>query len=294
MSVLPRLQLVSSLPSAPHRSGDAHKGDFGRALVIAGSRGMSGAACLAGVAALRGGSGLVTVAVPETILDIVAGYEPSYLTRPLPADQQGRLTDAALASLADVLIHQTAVAIGPGLGQSASLQEFVTRAYSEISVPSVFDADALNLLAKRPYLLKRAEGAAPRILTPHPGEFVRLTGLDMETLKQNSQQHATEFAQRHGVILVLKGQNTLITDGNRVAINSTGNNGMATGGSGDVLTGLLVSLLAQGMPPFEAAQFGVYLHGLAGDLAATELSKPGLIASDLLKFLGRAWCDLGQ
>ena len=288
------LQLVNSLPSPPARRDDAHKGDCGRALVIAGSRGMSGAACLAGTAALRGGAGLVTVAVPEGLIDIVASYEPSYMTIPLPEDEHGRLTNCATKLLNDPIQRQSAVAIGPGLGQSSSLNEFVVNAYHTIPVPSVFDADALNLLSKRPYVLKRAANAPARILTPHEGEFARLTGLEISAIGQNRQQHAAEFAKNNGVVVVLKGMNTIITDGVKVAINSTGNCGMATGGTGDLLTGILVALLAQGMPAFDAAQFGVYLHGLAGDLTAAELSKRGMIASDLLKYFGMAWCELDR
>ena len=288
------LQLVNTVPSAPVRKDDAHKGDCGRALIIAGSRGMSGAACLSGTSALRGGAGLVSVAVPDGILEIVATYEPSYLTIGLPDDEHGRLTNAAALPLKQVIEGQTSVAMGPGLGQSTGLLDLVTSLYNTIPHPSVFDADALNQLAKRPYFLKRSPDAPARILTPHVGEFARLTGLDIETIQQNRQQHAAEFAKKHNVIVVLKGKNSVITDGTRVAINSTGNSGMATGGTGDVLTGVLVALLAQGMPAFEAAHLGVHLHGLAGDLAAEELSKPGMIASDLLHYLGRAWCELGQ
>jgi ADP-dependent NAD(P)H-hydrate dehydratase len=252
---------------------------------------MSGAACLSGTAALRGGAGLVTVAVPEGIIDIVASYEVSYLTMPLSEDEHGRMTNGALHSLSDLFQRQSAVAIGPGLGQSAGLLDFVVNAFHTIPVPCVFDADALNLLAKRTYVIRRGAESPARILTPHVGEFARLTGLEIETIQQNRQQHAAEFAGKNGVIVVLKGKNTVITDGARVAINSTGNSGMATGGTGDVLTGILVALLAQGMPAFEAAQLGVHLHGLAGDLAVAELSKPGMIASDLLKYLGMAWCE---
>ena len=294
MSDLLSLQLVNTVPSPPNRNDDANKGDCGRALIIAGSRGMSGAACLSATAALRGGAGLVTVAVPEGILEIVASFEPSYLTLGLPDDEHGRLTNAAASQLNQLIERQTSVAVGPGLGQSAGLLDLVTNLYNTIPHPSVFDADALNQLAKRPYFLKRTVDAPARILTPHVGEFARLAGLEIEAIQENRQQHAAEFAKKHNVIVVLKGKNSVITDGTRVAINSTGNSGMATGGTGDVLTGVLVALLAQGMPAFEAAQLGVYLHGLAGDLAAEERSKPGMIASDLLHFLGRAWCELGQ
>ena len=292
MTQLLKIQLVNTIPHPPARKDDAHKGDCGRALIVAGSRGLSGAACLAGTGALRGGAGLVTMAVPDGILDIVATYEPSYLTCGLPDDEQGRLARSASEPLAEVLARQSAVAIGPGLGQSASLLDLVTSFYTSISVPAVFDADALNLLAKRPYVLKRAVDRPARILTPHVGEFARLTGLEIETIQANRQQHAAEFAKANRVIVVLKGKNTVITDGVRVALNSTGNCGMATGGTGDILTGILVALLAQGMQPFEAAQLGVHLHGLAGDLAAGELSNHGLIASDLLRFIGPAWCEV--
>lgn len=293
MSAVPSIQLVASLPALPCRADEAHKGDCGRVLIVAGSRGMSGAACLAATAALRGGAGLVTLATPEGIVPIAAAYEPSYLTLGLPEDDQGRIRTGALARLNEVLPSQSAVAIGPGLGQSAGLLDLIGELYTSASQPMVVDADALNLLAKRPYLLTRPEGAAPRILTPHPGEFARLTGLDGSTIQQNRQQHAADFARKHGVLLLLKGRNTIITDGARLAVNTTGNSGLATGGTGDVLTGLITALIASGIAPFDATQLAAHLHGMAGDLAAEELSKPGLIASDLLRFIGRAWCELG-
>ena len=288
------LQLISNLPTPPTRTDDAHKGDCGRALIISGSRGMSGAACLAGKAALRGGAGLVTVAVPKSIVDIVAMFEPSYMTIGLEDDEQGRLNVAALKQLTSTLTTQSAVGIGPGLGQSSALFEIVSQLYHQIPVPCVFDADALNLLSKRAYLLTRPQASAARIITPHAGEFARLTGLAVEEIQSHRAEHAAEFATKHQIIVVLKGQNTVVTDGQRVAINTTGNSGLATGGTGDVLTGVITAALAQGMAPFEAARFGVHLHGLAGDLAAGECGKPGMIASDLLHFLGRAWCEIGQ
>ena len=293
MSGSPSIQLVASLPTLPVRTADAHKGDCGRVLVVAGSRGMSGAACLAGTAALRGGAGLVTVAVPEGIVSIVATYEPSYMTLALPEDSHGRIRTGAMARLNEALSSQTAVAIGPGLGQSAGLLDLVGELYTSSPLPLVVDADALNLLAKRPYLLTRPEGGAPRILTPHPGEFARLTGLETTVIQKDRQSHAVEFARKYRVVLLLKGRETIITDGVRMAVNTTGNSGLATGGSGDVLTGLIAALLGQGMAPLDAAHLGAHLHGIAGDLAAEEMSKPGLIASDLLHFLGRAWCELG-
>ncbi len=287
------VQLVTTLPSAPQRAEDAHKGDCGRVTIVAGSRGMAGAACLCATASLRGGAGLVTAAVPAGIVPIVAGFEPSYLTLALPEDNGGRIRFDAMGRLNQVLSSQSSVAIGPGLGQSAELRMLVSELYTQLPLPLVVDADALNLLGKSPETLTRPEGVASRVLTPHPGEFSRLTGLDIATVQQDRTRHAIDFARQHRVIVVLKGRETVITDGDRLAVNTTGNSGMATGGTGDVLTGLIAALLAQGMAPFDAAQLGVHVHGLAGDLAAEELSKPGLIASDLLHLVGRAWCELG-
>ncbi len=284
---------MTTPPQAPIRREDAHKGDCGRVLLIAGSRGMSGAACLAGVAALRGGAGLVTVAIPEGIQAIVASYEPSYLTAGLPEDENGRIKATAQKRLTELLAPQDAVAIGPGLGQSSSLQELVADLYESVTVPLVVDADALNLLARRSFLLKRPSDAAARIMTPHPGEFSRLTGLDIADIQRDRERHAVEFAQRNNVILVLKGHGTIVTDGKRLSVNQTGNSGLATAGTGDVLTGIIAALLAQQIPAFEAARLGAHVHGIAGDVAAEELSKPGMIASDLLRRIGRAWCEMG-
>ena len=281
-------RLIQSLPDLPARPADGHKGTFGRVLIIAGGRGMAGAAALAGMSALRGGAGLVTVATPGAVAPIVAGFEPSYLTVPL-CETAGLICMAALSELMDRLSQSDAAAIGPGLGQSSELNEVVADIYRLAEIPLVVDADALNALSQRPDVLQLKSPPAPRILTPHPGEFARLSGLSMETIRTNREAVAVEFAAKHGIILVLKGQHTVITDGSQMAINPTGNSGMATGGSGDVLTGLLAALLGQRMEPFAAAQLGVYLHGLAGDLAAADLSQPGLIASDLPRYLAFAW-----
>lgn len=280
--------MVSSLPDLPARPADGHKGTFGRVLIIAGSRGMSGAAGLAGMAVLRGGAGLVTVATAATVAPIVAAYEPSYLTVPL-CDATGMICLAGMSEIMERLSAVDAAAIGPGLGQSKEIDEVVADIYGMADVPLVVDADALNALAHRPDVLRSATATSPRILTPHPGEFARLSGLSMAEIAENRESVAAAFAAQHGIVLVLKGQHTVITDGERIAINPTGNSGMATGGTGDVLTGLLTALLGQKMEAFAAAQLGVYLHGLAGDLAAADLSQPGLIASDLPRYLAAAW-----
>jgi NAD(P)H-hydrate epimerase len=274
------------LPKLPPRPADSHKGDYGRVLVVGGSRGMSGAVSLAAKAALRGGAGLVRAAVPEGILPIVAAYEPSYLTAGLPEDSEGRICAAARPVLAELAAANDVLALGPGLGRSAELDDLVAWLYRDYELPMVVDADGLNALAEQRDRLARA-GAA-RILTPHPGEFSRLTEFTTAAVQSNRLALAVEFAERHGVVLVLKGRATIVTDGDRQFTNPTGNPGMATGGTGDVLTGLIAALLAQKLPPFEAASLGVYLHGLAGDLAAEELGEAALIASDLMHYLPRA------
>lgn len=288
------VQRVVELPSPPSRPDDAHKGTFGRVLIVAGSRGMSGAACLSGLGALRGGAGLVFVATPMGIAPIVAAMEPSYLTLPLAEDDHGRLSIEAQLTLADALKEASSVVIGPGWGQSDDLRQLARWLYGTVEVPMVVDADALNALARLPGALashpRADEKPLDRVLTPHPGEFARLLGVDSAGyVQQRREELAARFAGEHNVVLVLKGYQTIVTDGARLALNTTGNSGMATGGTGDVLSGLIAALLAQGMPGFEAAWLGVHLHGLAGDLAAEDLSQPGLIASDLPRYLGRAW-----
>ncbi len=281
------IERITQLPEAPKRADNAHKGSFGRVLLIGGNRGMSGAISLAALGALRGGAGLVYVAVPESIVSIVATIEPSYLVIPLKDDDAGRITFDAKEQISDAATRMNAVAIGPGLGLSNDVSETVRWAYQSIELPMVVDADALNVLAGSSESLPAC--GSPRILTPHPGEFARLTNRSIGDIQNNREHLAAQFAEQHGVILLLKGHRTIITDGKRLAVNETGNNGMATGGSGDVLTGLIASLLAQGMEAFESAQLAAHVHGLAGDLTAEELSKPGLIASDLPLFIGHAW-----
>lgn len=277
---------VSELPKLATRAADSHKGDYGRVLIIGGSRGMSGAVCLAAKAALRGGAGLVRAAVPEGILPVVSGYEPSYLTAALPEDDEGRISALAKSSLAELVEANDTLAVGPGLGRSSDLNEVVASLFTDLDKPLILDADALNALAEQRHLLVPAAG--PRILTPHPGEFARLTETSTRQVQADRENRAMEFARRTGTILVLKGSGTLVTDGERLYTNPTGNPGMATGGSGDVLTGLVTALVAQHLAPFEAACLGVYLHGLAGDLAAEEIGQTALIASDLLDRLPKA------
>lgn len=283
--------MFNGLPTLPPRAAAGHKGDFGRVLILGGSRGLSGAACLAGMAALRGGAGLVRVAVPAGILPSVAAYEPSYLTAPLVEDAQGRIGAQAREQIFELIEANDVVALGPGLGRSPELIELVGELYRGVDRPMVVDADALNALA--PLSAARVRPAQPRILTPHPGEFARLAGIETQAVQEQRAPRAQEFAAQHQVVLVLKGQGTVVTDGRQLWVNPTGNPGMATGGSGDVLTGLIAALVGQGLAAYTAAQLGAYVHGLAGDLAAKELGQTALIASDLLKYLPAALRQVG-
>ncbi|MFK7777726.1 MAG: NAD(P)H-hydrate dehydratase [Gimesia sp.] len=284
------IQRISELPALPKRPENSHKGTFGKVLVIAGSSGMSGAACLSGMGALRGGAGLVFLAVPESIQHIVSTVNPCYLTIPLHFDPQGLLSEESETHLFDQLDHFDAVAIGPGCGQHKWIQQLTLNLYTKLKRPLIVDADALNALAALDKPLPTAEG--PRILTPHPGEFSRLIHKSIEEIEQQREAFSIKFAKQNQVILLLKGANSIITDGTRIAVNTTGNSGMATGGSGDVLTGLITALSGQGMAAFEAAQLAAHLHGLAGDLAAQKLSQYALIASDLPDYLPEAWLSI--
>jgi NAD(P)H-hydrate epimerase len=279
------------LPLLPPRPPDSHKGDFGLALIVGGSKGMVGAVALAGMAALRGGAGLVRLGIPKTCVDVVAAFEPSYMTVALACDRAGRLSFDARQEILQSAAVATVVGIGPGLGRSLSLDRLVPWLYRHVDKPMVVDADALNALATHPEAL--GQGGGPRILTPHPGEFARLLGVTRVPAEQRSPA-AVDLATRTGTIVVLKGHRTLVTDGKRQWINTSGNPGMATGGSGDVLTGLITALACQGLSPFDSARLGAYLHGLAGDLAEAELGQESIIASDLVRFLPSAFCAYRQ
>ena len=261
------IEVVTQLPRLKPRPADSNKGNFGRVLIVAGSRGMSGAAVLCGSAALRGGAGLVYVAVPESIQPVVASGNPCYLTEPLAEDQQGRVAATSEPTVTDLAKKMNAVAFGPGLGQHRGTVEVALSLTSHCAVPLVIDADGLNALAEHTDRLHRDRMAAPRILTPHPGEFARLLGCDIPHVQANRRELAVKFAAEHGVVLVLKGSGTLVTDGKRVYVNSTGNPGMATGGTGDVLTGLIAALLGQGLPAFEGAA-GCVLARFGGGFGA--------------------------
>jgi len=273
------------LPQLPPREKESHKGDYGRALLIGGSRGMTGAIGLSGMAALRAGSGIVKLAVPDVCLNTVARYEPSYMTVSLPCDEEGRLVAAAKKILSQQIPAATAIACGPGMGRSKDIDQLVAWIYRSTPQPMVFDADALNALAHQPKILEKPGG--PRIFTPHAGEFARLLGIE-QVAHEDRGRLAREFAARTGAVVLVKGHETVITDGRLLAYNTTGNPGMATGGCGDVLTGVITAFLCQGLSPFDAARLAAHVHGKAGDLVAAEIGMVGMIARDLLRRIPRA------
>jgi ADP-dependent NAD(P)H-hydrate dehydratase len=284
---------IETVPTLPPRPADGHKGTFGRVLVIAGSRGMTGAAVLCGSAALRGGAGLVQVAVPGEILPTVAAGNPCYLTSSFAQDMRGRFAASAVDDLVDVAAAWAdVVAVGPGLGLSDAIPPLMAALFERVDRPLVVDADGLNALARLPPADWRT-GRQPAVLTPHPGEFARLCDQSADAVRDRREELATAYAADYQVILVLKGHRTLVTDGRRIYRNDTGNPGMATGGTGDVLTGLIAALIGQKLDTFDAAVLGVWAHGRTGDLAAQGVGQTALIATDLLTYLPAALREVG-
>ena len=238
---------------------------------------MSGAIVLAGLAALRSGAGLVQVAVPMEIQPIVAQANPCYMTSAMPQDMRGRFASAATDELINLSKWATVIAFGPGVGQSESMPSLLGNLLDRVENPLVIDADGLNALSKVPHALLR-DRTQPTILNA-----------DTATVQANREQLAIEFARDRKVVLTLKGHVTIVTDGERIYRNRTGNPGMATGGSGDVLTGVISALIGQGMTPFDASSLGVHIHGRAGDLAAATAGQVSLIATDIIERLGDAF-----
>ncbi len=282
---------VNDLPRLPRRAADGHKGTYGKVLVVAGSRGMAGAAVLAGRGALRGGAGLVQIACPACAQPVVAAGHPCYTTVPLRQHADGSFGEGVNEEVVELGRAANAVAVGPGLGQAADVAALVRAVVRELPrTPVVVDADGLNVLAPFPDDFRTRP--APLVLTPHPGEFARLAGVPTHDVVTRREELAARFAVRTGVVLLLKGAQTVVTDGRRLYRNSTGNPGMATGGSGDVLTGVVAALLAQGLAPFGAAVLAAWVHGRAGDLAAAAFGQTGLTAADLADTLPAAFREL--
>lgn len=264
----------------PKRVLNSHKGNYGRVLLLCGSRGYTGAAALAAMGALRTGAGLVFLAVPESIYAIEAAKLTEPIIYPLP-DDDGSFSVSAVRNVLNMLERKDAVLIGPGIGKTEGSLAVVKAVLENFQGPVVLDADGISLLQEHKDILR--ERTAPTIMTPHDGEFQRIGGI----LTEDRISSATNLAQNLGVIVLLKGPGTVITDASACYQNPTGNPGMATGGSGDVLAGIITALLGFGIPPLEAAACGAWLHGAAGDICADEIGQFGMLPSDMINVLPR-------
>ena len=278
----------ADLPRLPRRQSDSSKYDYGRVVIVAGSRGMAGAAALSAMAALRSGAGLVEVIVPESIQATVASFDPCVMTHGLPEDDEGRFALSALAQIHKRCTRADVVALGPGLGRSDALVEIVHDLWKTLSLPAVIDADALWALAQDSEWQK-VEHAGPRVLTPHAGELQYLLGDNpsrrLSHPRKDLEHAATRLAEEAGVVIVLKGPASLVTDGTASTHNETGNPGMASAGTGDVLTGIITAMVAQQLSIFDAARLGTWIHGAAGDVACIESGEYSLTASQVINSL---------
>ena len=278
-------------PLVPARPAHGHKGTFGHCFILAGSRGFTGAAKLACQAACRSGVGLVTVGVPYPLGDIIATALTETMSIRLPATETESFAHDALEPALRFAQDKEATVIGPGLSRHPDTTAFVLDFVPQCPGLLLLDADGLNALSENPNVLN--ERQEPCVLTPHPGEMARLIDSTPSTVQKNREPTAAAFAEKAGCVLVLKGQHTVIAapDG-RTAVNPTGNSGLGSGGTGDVLSGLIGGLLAQGMEPYAAACLGVYLHGLAGDIAAQQKTPRAMIATDVIDALSSAWREI--
>ena len=275
----------------PERPEEGHKGTFGHLFVIAASRGFCGAAKLTCEAAGRSGVGLVTAGVPYPLGDIISVSLTEAMSVRLPATEEESLAHEALEPALAFARNKQAVVLGPGLSRHEDTTAFVLDFIPQCAPPLLIDADALNALSENTNVLLDARSQC--VVTPHPGEMARLTGQSTSQVQEDRKGTAHRFATEHRCVTVLKGHRTVVVSAaGEIAVNTTGNNGLGTGGSGDVLSGLIGGLLAQGMKPFDAARLGVYLHGRAGDIAANQLTPRALIASDIIQALPKAWKEL--
>jgi len=281
------MTIQDAIQKFPKRPADAHKGYFGHVLAIAGSAGYTGAAFLTSQAAALSGSGLVTLAVGKGIYPIMAAKLTEVMVKPFFETKDSSMSLLAEKELITFSEKCDAVAIGPGISQNKETQQLVRILVGRLNKPMVIDADGINACVGHADILKSAK--AKIVLTPHPGEMSRLIGKDVSEIQQNRKDIALKFAAEYNIVLVLKGRQTVVADpSGDVYVNETGNEGMATGGTGDILTGMIASFIGQGVEPFIAAVLGVYYHGMAGDLAMKEKGALSLLATDLLNKLPEA------
>ncbi len=275
------LGVQDDIASLPKRDPDSHKGSYGRVGIIAGSTGMVGSACLSSMAALRSGAGLVYNIVPKSLQNIFSIKLIEAIILPIEDDNTGHFTVNSTKDIEEILIDKDVLVLGPGIGVGEEREKFVKYILLKYNKTIVLDADGLNCIAKNPSILSKRK--ATTIITPHPGEMARLLNTSIKEIQQNRIEYSKTFSNKYNIITILKGHETIVTNGEDIYINTTGNPGMATAGSGDVLTGILASFIAQGMDPYEASKLGVYIHGLAGDLAKIDKGEYSMIARDIIE-----------
>lgn len=287
--------LPDDLPSIPRRRRDDCKHDHGRIVVVGGALGMAGAPALTAMAALRAGAGLVELVVPDAVAAIAASFDPCVMTTGLPTDTAGTFAVGAAETIDARVRRANALAVGPGVGRSAAVVELVGGLWRDAACAAVFDADGLWALAQLPRESLRRH-AGPRIVTPHAGEMARLAGHDEASRAQRPwlEDRARALAHEAGIVVVLKGPGTLVVDAVRELRNETGNPGLATAGTGDVLTGVVAALLGQGLDTFSAARLAVWLHGRSGDVAAADLGEWSLTARDVIDRLHVAFREAAR
>ncbi|MCC8166725.1 MAG: NAD(P)H-hydrate dehydratase [Planctomycetes bacterium] len=278
---------LNELPPLPGRTPDSHKGDYGRVLVIAGSAGMTGAGAMSCLASLRSGVGVVLWALPKSLNTVGESMFPEIMTLPIPDTPSGAPAMDAREILVEAARETNCVVLGPGLPVAGDTGELMRLLIPEIFPTLIIDGGAFSAIGTDFMIIRKRQG--PTIITPHPGEMGRITGKTGAQVQEKRQDFAVKYAKHSGAIVALKGKGTIVTDGTSVDVNESGNAGMSTAGSGDILCGVISALVGQGLPPFEATKLGVYLHGLAGDIAAEELGMHGVIASDIAARLPAAF-----
>ncbi len=285
------MQTVTEIAKLPARETDSHKGTFGKVCIIGGQLGMPGAPSLSATAALVSGAGLVRIAVPESILNTVASFDPCCTTIPLAENKDGQISEKATAAAIELAKDNDVIAVGPGLGTSRGARRVVNALIEQQDLRLIIDADALNCLAKETAWHERKKASV--ILTPHPGEMARIwKSVFRKDLPIDRYNQAIMLANATGCTVVLKGAATVVAGDEKIYVNTTGNPGMATAGSGDVLTGVIAAIAGQGLSCFDAAQLAVYIHGLAGDIAADKRGQISTTAKDILKKMPKAFMTI--
>lgn len=278
---------LDQLPPLPERTPECHKGECGRVLVIAGSAGMTGAGAMASISSLRAGAGVVLWAIPRSLNSVAEAISLEVMSLPIPDTPAGAPSMEAREILVEAARETDCVVIGPGLPVAGDTGELMRLLIPEIYPPLIIDGGAFAAIATDFMIIRKRQ--SPTIITPHPGEMSRITGKTIPEVQEKRADFASKYAKVSGAIVALKGHNTVVANGTEVYVNETGNPGMSTAGSGDVLSGVIAGLVAQGMAPFDAAKLGVFLHGLAGDIAMQDIGMHGVIASDIMERIPSAY-----